>query len=61
MSGSKGNRRRDAQTGKDKTNLIPEAIAQYLSVAVESVGDRLLTLEREVAALQEKFKVLNSS
>jgi len=50
-----------AETGKDKTDLITEAIAQYLGVAVESVGDRLLALEREVEALRGKFQALQSS
>lgn len=49
-----------AETGKDRTDLITEAIAQYLGDAVESVGDRLGTLEREVEALRGKLPLLNN-
>lgn len=49
------------ETGKDRTDLITEAIAQYLGDTVESVGDRLLTLEREVESLRGKFQTLQSS
>lgn len=49
-----------AETGKDRTDLITEAIAQYLGDAVESVGDRLGTLEREVEALQGKLTLLSN-
>jgi predicted transcriptional regulator len=47
-------------TGLTNTELAREAIAQYCGVNVQTVGDRLAELEREVAALHRKFKVLGS-
>lgn len=49
-----------AETGKEKTDLITEAIAQYLGVAVESSRDRLLTLERGMEEMQGKLRLLSN-
>lgn len=45
-------------TGKTIGELGREAIAQYLGLEVETVEDRLVTLEREVADLRGKLKAL---
>lgn len=41
-------------TGRSQSELINEAIAQYLGEEVETVGDRLANLEREVDGLKRQ-------
>lgn len=43
------------------TDLVTEAIAQYCGVNVETVGGRLEKLERDMEALQRKFRLLGGS
>lgn len=48
------------ETGLSLSDLGREAIARYLGEEVPTVGDRLTRLEREVAALQGKFRLLSN-
>lgn len=48
------------QTGLGQSRLVNEALAQYLGIEVETVGDRLSRLEGEVKQLQQKLRLLGN-
>jgi hypothetical protein len=48
-------------TGLSQTELIYQAIGQYLGEDVATVGDRLSTIEGEVTAIKQRLGKLTAS
>ncbi|MBW4490762.1 MAG: ribbon-helix-helix domain-containing protein [Trichocoleus desertorum ATA4-8-CV12] len=48
-------------TGLSQTELIYQAIGQYLSEDVSTVGDRLSTIEGEVSSIKQRLGKLTAS